>query len=237
MRQLRELAGMTQSELAGQIGTSRSAISRVENHDDVSVAMLKALVGGMGAKLRIDASFDASSPVMLRIREAFDVEQTDDDQLLFPIFEEEPFRTRRDVVLSIKPQYSTPILEGVKTVELRRRFPVKVPKGTLAYIYSTSPTRALTGTAYISGVEKISLEEMWTKYSSVACIKRSDFDDYFSGLDQGIAIQLEHVRQLPRAIGLDELRNRFEFTPPQSFVYANPLLREALKHESSSLPN
>lgn len=237
LRELRELAGMTQSQLAEQIGASRSAISRIENRDDISTALLKKFVAGLGAKLRIDASFDASSPVMLRVREAFDIEHANDDQLLFPLFEEEPFKASRDVVLSIKPQYSTPILEGTKTVELRRRFPVQVPRGTLAYIYSTSPTRALTGTARIMGVEKIALGEMWERYSSVACIERDDFDAYFSGLDEGVVIQLGNVHQLPRAIGLDELRDRFEFAPPQSFVYANPLLREAIKHESSSLPH
>ncbi|MEQ6249887.1 helix-turn-helix domain-containing protein [Sulfitobacter sp. HNIBRBA3233] len=237
LQELRELAGMTQSELASRIGASRSAVSRIENRADVSVAALKKFVSGLGASLRIDASFDASSPVTLRIREAFEVEQTSDDQLLFPIFEEEPFRTGRDVVLSIKPQYSAPILDGTKTVELRRRFPVQVPKGTLVYIYSTSPIRALTGTARILGVEKIALAEMWDKYSSVACIERADFDAYFTGLGEGVVIKLGNVHQLARAIGLEELRDRFEFAPPQSFVYANPLLREALKHESSSLPH
>lgn len=237
LRELRELAGMTQAELAAQTGFSRSTISRLENRDDIGVAILQKFVSGLGARLRIGASFDATSPVMLRIREAFDVEHSHDDQLLFPIFEEEPFKPSRDVVLSIKPQYSTPILEGSKTVELRRRFPVKVPRGTLAYIYSTSPTRALTGTARILGVEKISLSEMWDKYSPVACIERNDFDAYFSGLDEGVVIQLGNVRQLPRAIGLEELRDRFEFAPPQSFVYANPLLREALENESTSLPH
>ena len=237
LRELRELAGMTQSQLAKQIGASRSAISRIENRDDISTALLKKFVAGLGAQLRIDASFDASSPTMLRIKEAFEVEHTSDDQLLFPLFEDAPFKASRDVVLSIKPQYSIPILEGEKTVELRRRFPVQVPKGTLAYIYSTSPTRALTGTARILGVEKIALGEMWKKYSSVACIERDDFDAYFSGLDEGVAIQLGNVHQLSRAIGLDELRDRFEFAPPQSFVYAKPLLREAIKHESSSLPH
>ncbi len=237
LRELRELAGMTQSDLAGQIGVSRTAISRVENRNDVGIALLKKYVTGLGATLRVDASFDAASPVMLRVREAFDVEHTSDDQLLFPLFEEEPFKTSRDVVLSIKPQYSTPILEGIKTVELRRRFPVQVPKGTLAYIYSTSPTRALTGTARIEGVEKISLNEMWEKYSPVACIERNDFDAYFSGLDEGVVIQLGNVRPLIRAIGLEELRDRFEFAPPQSFVYAKPLLREAIKNESTTLPH
>ncbi|OWY15566.1 hypothetical protein B6V72_03015 [Thioclava sp. F34-6] len=237
LRELREVAGMTQSELASQIGVSRSAVSRMERSEDLSVVLLKKFVSGLGATLRVDASFDSTSPVTLRVREAFGSECTNDDQLLFPLFEEESFKASRDVVLSIKPRYSTRILDGTKTVELRRRFPVQVPKGTLVYIYSTSPIRALTGTARILGVEKIDLEEMWERFSPVACIDRGDFDSYFSGLEQGIAILLGNVRPLSRAIGLSELRDRFEFAPPQSFIYANPLLREAIKNESSSLPH
>lgn len=57
LRELRELVGMTQSQLAEQIGASRSAISRIENRDDISTALLKKFVAGLGAKLRIDASF------------------------------------------------------------------------------------------------------------------------------------------------------------------------------------
>jgi len=137
----------------------------------------------------------------------------------------------RDVVLSIKPRYSKPILEGLKTVELRRRFPVKVPKRTRAYIYSTSPTRALTGIVRILGVEKITLSEMWEKYSAQACIERDDFDAYFSGLDTGMVIRLEDVQPLQREIGLEELRDKIEFAPPQSFFYASSFLKEILKHE------
>jgi len=83
----------------------------------------------------------------------------------------------------------------------------------------------------------VPLDEMWETYSPVACIEKSDFDAYFSGLDAGYVIKLGNVRPLKRAIGLAELRDRFEFEAPQSFVYAKPLLREALQHESATLPH
>jgi len=235
LRELRDLAGMTQSALAIRMGVSRSAISRLENKDDINIATLDSYVSGLGAKLRIDATFTSNSQAMFRVAEAFDLEQTDEDQLVFPIINDDRFKPKRDVVLSIKPKYSEPILEGVKTVELRRRFPTKVPAGTLAYIYSTSPMRAMTGIAEINGVSKVSLDEMWKNYSDVACITKDDFDSYFSGLDAGFVISLKNARPLRRAIGLAELRDRFQFEAPQSFIYAKPLLREALKYESSQI--
>ena len=61
--------------------------------------------------------------------------------------DDEPSKHQRDVVLSIKPVYSEKILNGSKTVKLRRRFPVSAPNGTLAYIYSTSPVKAISRTA------------------------------------------------------------------------------------------
>ncbi len=237
LRELRDLTGMTQVELAARMGVSRSKVSRLENAGDVSLATLESYVSGLGARLRVDAAFDTSSQVMFRVAEAFDLQQTDEDQLVFPIIDDDNFKRRRDVVLSIRPKYAEPILEGSKTVELRRRFPTKVPSGTLAYIYSTSPTRAMTGIAEIEKVSKVSLEDMWQSYSDVACIAKDDFDRYFEGLDAGFVISLKNARPLLRSIGLTELRDRFEFEAPQSFIYAKPLLREALKYETSAIPH
>jgi hypothetical protein len=55
----------------------------------------------------------------------------------------------RDVIFSIRPPHAEKILDGTKTVELRRRFTGDVRLGTLALIYTTSPTSALTGFARI----------------------------------------------------------------------------------------
>ena len=61
--------------------------------------------------------------------------------------DDEPSKHQRDVVLSLEPVYSEKILNGSKTVKLRRRFSVSAPNGALAYIYSTSPVKAISRTA------------------------------------------------------------------------------------------
>lgn len=234
---LRRLAGLTQAELADRLNIGQTALSKMEQREDILISSLKNYIEALGATLHIDANFKSGSSLVGSLEEAFDMEFSRDDQLVFPIFDDEHFRAQRDVILSIKPQYSEQIIRGSKKVELRRRFPINVPNGTLAYIYSTSPTRALTGVATIKGVSKKTLPDLWETFSHVAGIERNKFDEYFNGLDSGYAIVFSEARALKRSIDLPELRHRFNFEPPQSFLYAKPTMRKALEYECSNLPN
>lgn len=237
LRRLRELAGLTQTDLATRLAIGQAAISKIENRGDVQISSLKKYVEALGATLRIDAAFDARAQTTARLEGAFDLEVSDEDQLLFPIFSDEIFRPKRDVVLSVRPHYSNKIFEGKKTVELRRRFPVLAPRGTIAYIYSTSPVRALMGSTEIDRVIKLPVPEIWKKFGKTAQITRADFDNYFSGMQQGFALKISNARSFSRPINLTELRDRFNFEPPQSFLYATSVFRTALQDEYSVVSN
>jgi hypothetical protein len=54
---------------------------------------------------------------------------------------------RRDVLVSIRPNFASKILDGDKTVELRRKFPEVGAMGMTALIYSSSPVSAIVGYA------------------------------------------------------------------------------------------
>jgi predicted transcriptional regulator len=192
-------------------------------------------VEALGATLRIDAAFNAKSLAAVRLEGAFDFDLNDGDQLSFPIFGDEVFRPERDVVLSIRPLYSDKIFEGKKTIELRRRFPVAAPRGTIAYIYSTSPVRAMMGSTEIENVIRLPVAEIWKKFGKMAQITKSDFDDYFTGLKEGFALKISNARPFSRPVNLTELRDRFGFEPPQSFLYATSVLRAALQNEYSDI--
>lgn len=235
LQRLRKIAGITQGELAGRMAISQAALSKLENRIDVHVSTVRQYVEALGAKLYINAAFTADSAVGFHVLNAFDADSVDENQLVLPICGDEDFRPQRDVVLSIKPQYSSKILAGEKTVELRRRFPLKVPGGTLAFIYSTTPDKALVGCAEIASVTKERVTTMWRKLKEEACIAKRDFDDYFSGQEFGFALRFSRVQTFKNAIDLNVLRDRFDFEAPQSFLYAKPLLREALKHELTEL--
>jgi HTH-type transcriptional regulator / antitoxin HipB len=54
LRQAREAAGMTQEQVARQMGTRKSAISRMENHaEDVRLSTLRAYAQAIGAHLHV----------------------------------------------------------------------------------------------------------------------------------------------------------------------------------------
>ncbi|MEL7536069.1 MAG: helix-turn-helix domain-containing protein [Pseudomonadota bacterium] len=231
LRRLRLAAGLTQEQIATRMGVQQAAVSKIEKGGDVHLSTIQRYVEALGAWLRMNAHFASDAPLSLSLCEAFDVEPGDDAQLVLPLFGDEPLKPRRDVVLSIKPVYSERILAGEKTVELRRRFPATAPNGALAYIYSTSPVKAIVGTASIQDVLKLPVEQIWTEFESTAFIERSHFDKYFDGVDHGFALVFDDVRAFTRPLPLNELREKFGFEPPQSFLYAKHELRKALKDE------
>ena len=137
----------------------------------------------------------------------------------------------RRVVLSIKPEYSSKILAGKKTVELRRRFPMSA-KGMTAYIYSTSPQCAIVGTVEINAVDKLQTAEIWKQFGRVALIEKSDFDKYFADVDHGFVLSLVGVNPFHQQISLDVLRKKCNFIPPQSFFYATHDLQREIRYAS-----
>ena len=143
----------------------------------------------------------------------------------------------RDVVVSIRPNYAKKIMDGKKTVELRRRFPETTSTGSLALIYSTSPVRAIVGYATIEDVKYRSLRQIWRLYGQRACIEKSDFDAYFAGLTKGYAIILGQVKVLKKQIAAATLLEEFDFVPPQSFRYIGDDHTALLKHGHVEVPN
>lgn len=238
LREIRKLAGITQADLAARLNIGQGALSRVEGRKDILVSTLRDYLAALGATLRIDAQFSDAAALVTSMREAaFQFDPVDENQLLLPIIGEATYPLRRDVVFSIKPEYCDAIIEGRKTIELRRRFPATAPVGATAFIYATSPTRALLGLAEIGEVHCRTPRDIWDSFSDRACIAREDFDRYFEGVDSGVAIELKHARRLRRPLDLSELRERFSFEPPQSYLYATPKMREALHYECSEIPH
>lgn len=125
----------------------------------------------------------------------------------------------QDVLFSIKPTYADKILDGRKTVELRRKFTAAEVVGALAFIYSTSPVRELVGYARISGVRRLCVRDIWRDYRDAAGIEKADFDAYFDGRSDGWVIELEEPVRLPDGVPITDLRQRFGFVPPQSYRY------------------
>jgi predicted transcriptional regulator len=146
------------------------------------------------------------------------------------------FTQRRDLLVSIRPNYVEKIASGLKTVELRRRFSEDAV-GAIILIYSTSPTQAIVGSATIKGVRKQGLNALWQQYGEAACIDRPAFNAYFRGLAEGYAILLGDVRVFARAVAAADLKEKFGFVAPQSFMYLRQEYYPLLKHERVKAPN
>jgi len=142
-----------------------------------------------------------------------------------------------EIVLSIRPFYATQILEGKKTIELRRRFPVSSAQGAIALIYATAPVQAIVGQVKISSVELLPLSGLWKKARKLASIAKSDFDQYFDGLSSGYALHLESATEFSSPILATDLVNQFDFVPPQSFRYIGIKHEDLLRDERLQVSN
>ena len=123
----------------------------------------------------------------------------------------------RALFISVKPKYANAILEGTKTVELRRTRP-NLPDGSLVILYSSTPTRAVVGWAQLTGVRVGTPIEIWDKYGTAAAIDEPDYDAYFEGANRAFALELNSVVAAIQPIPLDVIRS-IGIQPPQSWRY------------------
>lgn len=123
------------------------------------------------------------------------------------------------VLLSVRTPHVDRLLDGTKTVELRRRG-WRVPSGTLMLLYASGHRRALVGSLVVEGIETGPLDGIWSRYGGDVALTRKEFDDYLTGTNQAVAIRVGLARRLEEPIGLEELRRRCPmFTAPQTFRY------------------
>jgi predicted transcriptional regulator/transcriptional regulator with XRE-family HTH domain len=244
LENLRLQRGISQVQLAEAMGMGQSALSHLERRADIHLSTLTEYIHALGGLLSMEVKFRNGETVKLlddgRASVNADLSGLveDDRQMALPtIIGPEQRRPSRDVLFSIRPAHAEKILTGNKTVELRRRFASAVTPGTLALIYSTSPTSALTGSARIKAVQCTDLTTLWKTHRKAACLDKSDFEAYFTGLERGYAIILESARALERPVGLTELRKRFGFEPPQSYQYASPRIRGLIENERPQAPH
>jgi len=119
-----------------------------------------------------------------------------------------------EAIISIKPLFAEAILDGRKTVELRRRIP-SVEVGARLWVYATRPVAAVVGIAMIDTISRGTPEAVWETYSDRIAIDRYDFDRYFEGASEAIGIRLSSVQRV-HPISIERLRLwKKGFHPPQ----------------------
>lgn len=123
------------------------------------------------------------------------------------------------LLMSIRPSYIQKILEGTKTIELRRTRP-KLRQGDLIVFYASSPQKAIRAAATVKTIIEGTPEDVWANNSDKIGVDKSAYDDYFEGSAKAFGIVLETVWAYVKPVGINEMRELFEsFMPPQSFRY------------------
>lgn len=121
--------------------------------------------------------------------------------------------------VSIKPKYAKKIIDGEKTIELRKSRPSS-KAGDYILIYATLPIKALMGFGTITRVIECSPEEMWVNYSENLGIDKISYDLYYRNSVKAIGIEISSICKFNIDIPLSKIRILFpNFSPPQTFRY------------------
>lgn len=132
-----------------------------------------------------------------------------------------------NILISVEGNYVKAILDGQKTVELRRRA-LGIDPGSLVWIYSKMPRGSVELVCETARVVAAPPAKLWRMYNSKVAITHTDFQEYFRGTDKGHAIVFGRIWALEPAVGLNALRELVKaFQPPQFF--------KKLTHDSEEL--
>ena len=140
-------------------------------------------------------------------------------------------------ILSVRPPHVDRLLDGTKTIELRRTA-WRVPAGSAMLLYASGAgRRQLVGSIKVEGTVIAPVESVWRRFGRHAAVSCEEFDRYFSGTSTAVAIAVRDPRPLREPINLDELRRRHPpFIAPQSFRYVHgPELSRILDGERREL--
>ena len=127
-------------------------------------------------------------------------------------------RPQRTLLLSLRPRFADAILNGTKTIEIRRR-PINAAPGTQVILYASSPQMAVVGTARLAELTVCAPDEGWRRFHRTFGLTRPEYDAYLDGTPAAHLLHLARVNRLNQPLPLHELRQQAPFQPPQSFRY------------------
>jgi predicted transcriptional regulator len=137
----------------------------------------------------------------------------------------------RDILISLHPRHSDNVLQGKKTVEIRRR-PIRILPGTRVWIYTTRPRARVEAVATVETVWEGSSDELWTRFGNKVAISRIELESYLEGVSQACALVFKKVQPLETSMTINEIRDHVsEFHPPQFFKKLFPHSEELVLFE------
>lgn len=121
------------------------------------------------------------------------------------------------LLLPIHPRHSRNILDGLKTIELRKSFSSKEIQKVL--IYETKPTQKIVG-YFTPELMEAASARYWSKYhKQEICLSRQEIFDYLKN-NTGVGIKCNKVRSLVEPVLLNKMRE-IGVNPPQKYNFLN----------------
>lgn len=122
-------------------------------------------------------------------------------------------------LISLEDRFAEGILNGTKLVELRRRS-MRLEPGTTIWFYVKVPVGQVIGSARVHSTHSLAPSTLWRRYGDVSGLSRSEFFEYFAGVDRAFALVLNQPKRLEASVSLEALRRlNGSFQPPQFFQH------------------
>jgi predicted transcriptional regulator len=122
-------------------------------------------------------------------------------------------------LLSVRPRFAEALLNGSKTVEIRRR-QAHIADGAICLLYASSPVRALVGAISVEATDTDLPEALWSRWGTQTGLQRDEYDDYLKDSGKACAIVVSDAVSFPLPVKLSELRRRHRsFVTPQSYRF------------------
>jgi predicted transcriptional regulator len=127
------------------------------------------------------------------------------------------------LLMSIREPHVSRILDGRKSIEVRKRFSPRF-QGRRVVLYASGQRRALVGEATIGAVVNGPPGTIWDSFHMEIGCSRGEFDDYAGQSSQLAAIQLQNVVNYPVALPLTQIHQLTgeDLRPPQSYCAVSP---------------
>lgn len=126
---------------------------------------------------------------------------------------------KKYLFISIKKEFIEKILNGEKSIELRKARP-SILFGDHVILYCTSPIKAIVGVAKVEAVISLPPKEMWKLHANKLGIDKKGFDEYYGNSGRAVGIVLTNAKRLDQKIELTRIKKKHpKFSPPQTFKY------------------
>jgi predicted transcriptional regulator len=131
------------------------------------------------------------------------------------------YSANSDLLMSVRPKFAEKIIDGSKSIEVRKRFSDKWV-GHDAVLCATKPLSSLVGRTTIRSVTKGHPDNIWVRFQSQIGCSRKEFDLYVGDASEVAAIGLGDIRPYETPVRVGQLAQMLcrRLLAPQSYFEA-----------------